>query len=198
MAAPVRLALLKMRAAAPKAPRAGRARPRLALLLLACALTGPAARAQATSAEAEAKVRFTITLARFVQWPAGTGEGTPLHLCVVHRSPALAAAFASRRGTTVTGRALEVIDAPLPRDGGCDLLFVDASAGGAGAEALSAAAGRPVLTLGTADGFVSRGGMVELVNVDDALRFDVNLRPMRAARLGLSSQALKLARRVQE
>ena len=183
-------------------PRSRRARPArgwLAPLLLAGSLAGVAAHAQAPSAEAEAKARFVITLARFVQWPAGAPpERAALRLCVVHHSPALAAAFASREGTAVTGRPLVLVTGESVRPGACDLLFVDASAGSAGGESAAAFAGQPVLTLGTVDGFLSRGGMVELVNVDDALRFDVSLGPLRAARLGLSSQALKLARRVRE
>lgn len=182
--------------------RCRRARPALGWLtpaLLACGLMVAPVQAQAASAEDEAKVRFAITLLRFVQWPAGAAAETgALRLCVIHRSPALAAAFASRHGSAVTGRPLEVIAGDAVRPATCDVLFVDASAGSGGSEALAAFAGGPVLTLGTLDGFLSRGGMVELVNVDDALRFDVALKPLRAARLGLSSQALKLARRVQE
>lgn len=171
----------------------------LAPLLLAGGLAGLPVHAQAPSTEAEAKVRFVITLARFVQWPAGAAaEKAPMRLCVIHRSPALAAAFASRQGTAVTGRPLALVTGNAVRPGVCDLLFVDASAGNAGSESIADFADQPVLTLGTTDGFISRGGMVELVNVDDALRFDVGLKPLRAARLGLSSQALKLARRVQE
>jgi hypothetical protein len=175
------------------------ARRWLAPLLLACGLAGTPVHAQAPNGEAEAKVRFAITLARFVQWPAGAAaDHAALRLCVIHRSPALAAAFAGRQGAAVTGRPLEVTVGDDARPGTCDMLFVDASAGRAGSDAVAAFAGQPVLTLGTADGFLSRGGMVELVNVDDTLRFDVSLKPLRAARLGLSSQALKLARRVQE
>lgn len=182
--------------------RSRRTRPArcwLGPLLLACGLAGAPVHAQAPNGEAEAKVRFAITLARFVQWPASaTADHDALRLCVIQRSPALAAAFASRQGTAVTGRPLEVIVGDAARPGECDVLFVDASAGGTGSDAVAAFAGRPVLTLGTVDGFLARGGMVELVNVDDALRFDVSLGPLRAARLGLSSQALKLARRVKE
>lgn len=177
--------------------RAGPLRLALLPLLLAAGVAVAPVRAQAPSNEADAKVRFTLTLARFVQWPAGA-ERANLRLCLLHQSPALAAAFASRQGAVVTGRALEVLGADAIRAGGCDLLFVDASAAGAAADALAAVTGRPVLTLGSVDGFASHGGMVELVNVDDALRFDVNLRPLRSAHLGLSAQALKLARRVQE
>jgi hypothetical protein len=55
-----------------------------------------------------------------------------------------------------------------------------------------------VLTLGAVDGFLSQGGMVELVNVNDALRFDVSLKAVRSAQLALSSQVLKLARQVRD
>lgn len=180
----------------PTALRHRRARRAWVLLLAACFARGPA-RAQAPSNEAEAMARFTLTLARFVQWPVDPQPiGAPLRLCVLHNSPAVEAAFASRKGTAITGRPLEVLSGPAVKGAACDLLFVDASAGSIGTHALSSAVA--TLTIGTADGFLSRGGMVELVNVNDALRFDVNLKTMRAARLGLSAQALKLARRVQE
>jgi YfiR/HmsC-like len=171
--------------------------PRALALLLAAGLAGGPVAAQAPSNEAEAMARFTLTLARFVQWPAETAvAGAPMRLCVLHNSPAVEAAFASRKGTPVTGRALEVLSGAAVKGAACDLLFIDASAGTAGLEALAVAA--PVLTIGSGDGFLSRGGMVELVNVNDALRFDVNLKPLRSARLGMSAQALKLARHVRE
>jgi hypothetical protein len=40
--------------------------------------------------------------------------------------------------------------------------------------------------------------MVELVAVDDAIRFDIHMGALRRARLSLSSQVLKLARQVRE
>ena len=158
------------------------------------------ARAQVPASEAEAKARFAVTMARFVQWPASPAPqpARSLRLCLVHRSPALASAFSAREGTLVSGRPLEIVTGVPLDPGGCDLLFMDASAGRAATEALPGFLGRPVLTLGTIDGFASQGGMVELVNVDDTLRFDVNLRSVRAAHLALSSQALKLARRIQD
>lgn len=176
-------------------PRRRRGRA-IALLLAAGCAAGPVP-AQAPSNEAEAMARFTLTLARFVHWPAEVAvPGAPMRLCLLHNSPAVEAAFASRKGTAVTGRPLEVLSGSAVKGAACDLLFVDASAGSSGMDAVASSA--PVLTIGSADGFLSRGGMVELVNVNDALRFDVNLKPLRSARLGLSAQALKLARRVQE
>jgi hypothetical protein len=169
--------------------------------LLAAAIAGglPAS-APAQGGEAAAKARFAVTLARFVQWPASpVGAEGPLRLCVLQRSPALASAFAVHDGAAVGSRRLVIVFEPGAADmPACDLLFVDASAAAAAGPLLTQAAQRPVLTIGAVDGFLGRGGMIELVNVDDALRYDVDLGAVRRAGLGLSSQVLKLARRVRE
>jgi hypothetical protein len=150
-------------------------------------------RAQASSGEAVAKARFTITIARFVQWP--TAEAAPLRICTLHNSPALGAAFAALEGQRVAGQP--IIVAQNPRDlAGCSLLFIDGSAAHGSASAIAAAAGLQMLTVGAVDGFLSSGGMIELANVNDTLRFDINLKSVRSARLELSSQVLDLARRI--
>ena len=166
---------------------------------LAGATGGGIVRAQGASGDAAAKAKFTLTLARFVQWPPGAfaAEAAPLRLCVLHNSAAVGAAFAQHDGEQVAGHPVNIVPNPGSR-GGCDLLFVDASAARAGAEAVGLAAGAPVFTLGAVDGFLSQGGMVELANVNDSLRFDVSLKAVRQAQLGLSSQVLKLARQVRE
>lgn len=166
---------------------------------LALGVVTLAAQAQAPASEAEAKARFAVTLARFVQWPAGAfaTESAPLRLCVLQDSPAVAAAFTGQRGVLVAGRPLSVQLVAPGAPAACELLFVDGSA--ARDYASNPPGGElPMLTIGALDGFLSRGGMVELVNVNDALRFDVNLKALRSAHLGLSGQVLKLARQVRE
>jgi hypothetical protein len=168
----------------------------LPLLLLVGAL--PAAWPQ--SSDAVAKARFAVTFARFVQWPLGAqraAEGAPLRLCVLQNSPALAQAFAAHEGANVGGRRVSIVLQPAG-SADCELLFVDDSAARSAPQLLGDAASRHVLTVGAVDGFLMQGGMVELVNVEDALRFDVNLRIARDAGIGLNSQVLKLARRVRE
>lgn len=167
---------------------------RIALAALAVLAAVPA---HPQNSDAAAKARFAVALARFVQWPAG-GDASVLRLCVLQNSPALAQAFQLHDGASIGGRRLALVLRPGPGVAGCDLLFVDDSGQRAAAPLLSDAAARPVLTLGAVDGFLARGGMVELVNVDDTLHFDVDLRALRDAGLGLSSQALKLARRVRD
>lgn len=167
-------------------------------LIAAALLPGLDAHAQ-TLNEARVKARLTLTLARFTQWPAAAFATStdPLLLCVAHRSEALVTAFEELGAQTVAGRPVKIVTS-TPAPGACHALFVHESAEGGSAAALTALATQPVLTIGDGDGFAARGGMVELVNVNDATRLDVNLKALRAARLELSSQVLKLARQVRE
>lgn len=158
-----------------------------------------AARAQSPT-EARLKARLALTLARFTQWPATAfaAPGDPLTICLLHRDEALEEAFAELSGQTVAGHPVKVANNPDKTLAQCHVLFVHDPVERAAAGPLAALANVPVLTIGDGEGFSARGGMVELVNVNDALRLDVNLKALRTARLGLSSQVLKLARQVRE
>lgn len=171
---------------------------RLAGLLCAVLLAlPPAARAQSAGSDAVAKARLVTTFARFVQWPAGTfaDDDTPLQLCVAQDSPAVADAFRRQAAAAAAGRPLRLMLAPQPAPGGCHLLFIDDSAPRRQATVLPPAQ-EPVLTMAQIDGFASRGGMVEVVVVNDALRFDVNLPALQRAGINVRAGALKLAREV--
>ena len=173
-----------------------------ALALIAVLAGAPGSdhiRAQTTSGDAAAKAKFTITIARFVQWPPArvASDAAPIRICVLHNSPALGAAFAALDGQRVAGHPVTVAANPRER-GDCGLLFVDTSVSHGSAEAVAAVAGTQSLTLGAVDGFLSQGGMIELANVNDTLRFDVNLKALRSARFDLSSQVIKLARQVRD
>lgn len=144
--------------------------------------------------EAALKARLTLSLTRFAQWPDAAGS-TVLHLCVAQRDPAIAQGFAELDGQVVNGRRVKVIRVPPMSD--CHVLFVHASAERV-PELIRAAGAVGVLVVGDAEGMLAQGGMVELVAVDDALRFDIHQGALRRANLTLSSQVLKLARQVRE
>jgi hypothetical protein len=158
----------------------------------------PGLRAQATS-EARIKARLTANLARFTQWPAAAfaSAGDPLVLCVAAKATPMLAAFEELHGIALGSRQIRIVANPSAMTA-CHVLFVEAEAErGAGATLLAAAAAAPVLTVGDGSDFARRG-MIELVNVNDAMRFDVHLGRVRRAQLELNSQALRLARRVEE
>ena len=171
---------------------------RRALLLAAATglLTSSPARGQATT-EAHVKARMAFNLARFTQWPAQAfaEAAAPQLWCTAVRDGALAGALAALGGETVGGRPIRLQPYPPSTASGCHVLYVDAEMERESSALLAEAANLPVLTIGDGEAF-SRRGIVGLVNVNDAIRFDINLSRMRAAQLNISSQVLKLARRV--
>ena len=196
------MGLLNVQTVRPQISRHNRRRasPRCLAWALACAALALPSAAQEVTGEATAKARLTVTLARFVRWPAAPAASAvaPMRLCVLHQSPAIASAFAAHGGSLVSGRPLAVLSNPEWLPDACDLLFVDGSSPRFMPDVLDTPQRSPRLTLGAVDGFLSRGGMVEIVNINDSLRFDVNLAALRNAGLVLNSQALKLARQVRE
>ncbi|WP_088280787.1 YfiR family protein [Ideonella sp. A 288] len=167
---------------------------RLSFCLLLGVAWLPCMAAAQPSQELMVKARLALNLARFAQRPAAAAS-EPLRLCLAHRDAAFEQAFGELEGKLVNGRRIVLQKAPPVQ--GCDVLYVHASAD-RGAELVRACQGGATLTIGDGEGFLAHGGMVELVVVNDALRFDVNLGPVRQAQLGLSSQVLKLARQVKE
>jgi len=169
------------------------------LLVMALALGAGAARGQSAAGDAAAKARTVVTFARFVQWPPGrlSRDDTELHLCVVHNNPAVAGAFSALVGDTIDGRRLRLAFGSGAPPGHCHLLYVDASAAPAARAALTAVKNDGALTLGANDGFLAQGGMIELLVVDDRLRFDISLPNLRVAQLDMPPGVLKLARNIQ-
>jgi YfiR/HmsC-like len=153
--------------------------------------------------ESAVKARMVLSLARFVQWPA-QGEGVEagvLRVCVAARQGDAVAAFSGLHGQVVAGRTVHVQPVSGAVAGAeaapCHVLYLHSSAERA-AELLAQAGRSATLTVGDAEGFLNRGGMVELMLVNDAIRFDIHLKALRAAQLTLSSQVLRLARQVRE
>jgi hypothetical protein len=167
------------------------------LWLLLWALMPPAALAQPTS-ETRVKARLTANLARFSQWPVASFQSPndAVVFCVVHKSPSVAIAFQDLIGLALGARAVRVQSNPSSLQG-CHVLYVEADAERAASVLLGAQPPAGLLTVGDGAEFAQHG-MVSLVNVNDAIRFDVNLGRLRRGQLDLSSQALRLARRVED
>lgn len=172
---------------------------RRALLVAATSLlTSGSVRGQAM-AEAHVKARVAFNLARFTQWPsqAFAEASAPQLWCTAVRDGALAGALAALDGETVGGRPIKLLPPGAMPSSGCHVLYVDAQTQRQSGALLAEAERLPVLSIGDGEAF-SRYGIVGLVNVNDRIRFDINLARMRAAQLNISSQVLKLARRVHE
>lgn len=175
-----------------------RRRRLLGLVAASALLALPARRVHGqTTSDARVKARLTANLARYTTWPAGpgSGPGDALLICAWHRSGPVGAAFDELNGAVVGGRSIKISHNP-PTPASCHVAYVDAAVDRPQA-LLSSLATLAVLTVGDAPGYLSMG-MVELANVNDSIRFDVHLARIRRANLDISSQVLKLARRVED
>jgi len=166
-----------------------------ALLALSSALS--IARAQSLGDEALAKAKIVTAMLRFVQWPVASFEhpGSPIRLCVYTQSQGIERAFQGYDRFAVGQRTLQLAFNPPADAPACHAAYLD---GAAGPKGVRREVDSPIFTVGTADGFIERGGMVEVVSFDNALRFDVNLDAVRSAGLTINPGVLKLARHVKQ
>ena len=180
--------------------------PALAALLAAVAGSPaapvPPARETATPlpGEYQVKAAFLYHFAQLVEWPA-LEDGVPFEVGVLGDDvfgPALEQAFQGKRVHERPLRvrryaSLRVLQRPP------QVLFVAGDDTGAAERVQRALGSAPVLTVGEAEGFAERGGMIGFrLTSDGRVAFDINLRRVDRAGLRMSSQLLKLARIVGE
>lgn len=175
---------------------------RVILILLAVNQlgTGPMAQAQPPSREYAVKAAFLYNFAKFVQWPAASffDDQTPLNVCILGEDP-FGAAMQTIQNKTVRGRKLVVHRYRQSEDlEKCHLLFICRSEKEMLSDVLEALRNCSVLTVSDMDAFAERGGVIHFIQVDNKLRFEINLDAAERAALKISSRLLKLARIVRE
>lgn len=141
----------------------------------------------------EVEAAYLYNFGKFVRWPALLAH-TPLTICVANEEGMSQAVARLVQGEQIGGRALQVKSLSHPAHAGdCAILFI----GGTQRERLDAylgaSAGKPVLTVGDAPDFLSRGGIIQFVLTQNHVRFSANLDAARKNHLQLSSELLKVA-----
>ncbi len=148
-----------------------------------------------TAAEYEVKAAMLVNFSKFVEWPDGSG---PLTIGVIGRDPfgpSLDAVIREQRSATarpiVVRREAQLSKEPV------HVLFIARSERRRMPELLGQVAGRAVLTVSDAEGFVRQGGMIEFTLEDDRnahrVRFACNVKAAQKAGVRISSRLLKLA-----
>lgn len=137
------------------------------------------------------KAAFVYELIKATRWPRQS-SGRIL-LCVRGSDP-FGSAWNSIRGRHVGAGRLQIRHLQATSSiSGCDALFIGISDRDWWEQSRSWLASQPVLTLSEMTGFSRLGGMVTMMNVDNRLRFDVNLPAVRRAGLSIDTEALELA-----
>jgi hypothetical protein len=140
------------------------------------------------------KAAFVFDMLKATQWPK-VRPGRVV-LCVLGHDP-FGAAWRSIDGRPLGKGKLDVVPVQGASSfAGCDALFVSTSERARWPQIRAALGARPVLTMSEMTGFAQDGGMVALMNIDNRLRFDVNLKAVRKAGLSIDTDALEQANMV--
>jgi hypothetical protein len=166
----------------------------LSVLLLAA---GPGAPAQAQpSSEYQIKAIFLFNFAQYVDWaPEAFGEAaSPLIVGVLGDDPFGAILDEAVRGEKVNNRPLVVQRFRRVEDVQvCHILFVSRSETEGLDRILGSLKGRSTLTVGDADKFAERGGVIQFVTQKNNVRVRINLESAKAAHVTISSKLLRTA-----
>ena len=151
---------------------------------------------EAKPSDLELKVAFLYNFAKFTVWPseALAPTGQPFTIGILdgasgeHRLDGLV------KGRTVHGRPIRIVRLSAEDDiRGCQLVFIAGQTKQALARLLDAARGTSLLTVGEAEDFLDRGGMIRLSLVGERLHFEIDLEHAALSRLEFSSSLLALA-----
>ncbi len=170
-------------------------------LILGLTLIASTGLAWAEYTENEIKAAFILNFAKYVDWPADSLSETPgkLTLCIVGKRDALFDTLTTMEGKIVNNLSLRVRAADrndnLTR---CQLLVLAESEAEHFERILKPLVGTPVLTVNGSDRFLDAGGIISLIVENNKVRFDINLSATRRNKIVMSSNLLKLARKVRQ
>ena len=145
--------------------------------------------------ELRIKAAYLLNFARFVEWPRpSVNTAEPVVIAILGHDSVNRALETTVQGKNIKGHPIRVRElGSLDRIDACDILFIPRSETKRARLLLPDLAGRPILTVGEASGFLGQGGIIEFQLIDDALRFSINLGSAERAGLSVSSELLRVA-----
>ena len=153
--------------------------------------------------ERDIKAAYLYNFLFFVKWPQPLEErGRDISICLLGPDP-FENAFRQVEGRHLPGggilTVLRLAETEMVTTSGCSLLFLSRELDERVVrEVLARLKGLPVLTVSDRPGFLANGGMIELVTVEERVRWRIHLGHVKSSGLGLSSQLLRNALDVEE
>ncbi len=171
------------------------------LILAAALLFGGAASSQAqtpTRREYDLKAAMLYRLLDYVDWPdevfSDSSRSNSLEICFFGSVP-FPQSLEALEGKTVQGRKVRVRRLTDPAEAQhCRVLWIAAADREKLPALLSQIGTQPTLTVSDVEGFTQQGGMVNLVAEQNRVLLEINREAAKRARLGFSSQVLRLAK----
>jgi hypothetical protein len=167
----------------------------LFLLLLVC--VPGYVQAQSGIGEYHVKAGFLFHFAQLADWPAGAGGGSQFELCVLGDDPFKGELENTLGGKAIGSRPIHILHVKQSQDARvCQVLFISSSEDQRLPKIFKDLGNSAVMTVGEANDFIDRGGMIRFTFEQDKVRFEINLKPADAAGLKFSSRLLLLATNV--
>ena len=169
------------------------------LVFIAWAVAIPSMIAQPLPKPGEYQVKavYLYNFGRFIEWPPSTAQYGSFTICVLGRDPFGTALDATIAEEVIKNQKLVAKRITAARDGvGCQILFISSSEATHMRDILASVEKSGVLTVSDLPGFISSGGMIQFVLMENKVRFEVNLTTAERAGLTFSSQLLKVATEV--
>lgn len=165
--------------------------PLLAAALFSVLLCLPSANA-ASKKEHFVKVAFLYNFTKFLEWPQVSNS---LRICVNGSADFMEAARAIEKRSTQSKQYNVIFK---PRDYSvCHIVYYE-EPGAFKPNMLVDVNGQKIsaLTVGNSEDFITQGGMISFVLVDNKIKLIVNLKEVQKAGLQMSSQLLEVAHKV--
>jgi hypothetical protein len=143
----------------------------------------------------DVKAAFLMNFARFVAWPASQlPDGSPIVIGVIGNTAVADSLARLAAGKTIDGRTVIVKRVGAADDGAqTHLLFIGDAERGRIPGLIKQIGSSSVLTVSDSARFCMSGGIIQLRNEDDRIRFDINLERAQAVNLIVNSKLLALA-----
>jgi hypothetical protein len=144
------------------------------------------------------KAAFIFNFAKFVTWPSQVfeSEKSPLVIGIIGSDP-FGDSFEIFSGQTIQKRKVIVSHIEnISEAQKCHIIFISDSGKKNLREILKSLKWSPVLTVSDVDGFCQEDGKINWIDMEERVGFEINNSPARQAGLTISSQLLKLARKI--
>ena len=148
--------------------------------------------------EAKIKTAYLYNFLRFVEWP--TDITNRAHLCVVGHKEEYHDSLQSLTSLTINNEYVTVKEFNegngLQDLTNCRIIFVTTEASHRQKIVVNTVRGKNTLTVGESAGFASHGGMINFIERDDRINFEVNLNAVSETDIKITSRILRIADRI--
>jgi YfiR/HmsC-like len=147
------------------------------------------------SSEYQLKGAFLLNFARYIEWPdaAFASETSPLSICVTEPNPFGKTLEKLIAGESVGAHPVSARVVSPDALTGCHMVFVPRTSRDDTVTVLRSTQKNPVVTVGEESGFTTAGGIINLVNREGRIRFEINAAAARRKGLRISSRLQALA-----